>query len=224
MTKSTGTSSLWLRALALAAFLAPAARAQQEYSAAPETHASPPSNALEVALSVGSAQGYSNVNAGGDLGVGADLGVGWRIDRHWMVGGYGTGALYPGTSGSGPSTFGASAGVQANYHFDFSSRPWIGLGAGWRGYWLGTERGTTGYQGLDLARLQVGFDLPINNWFTLAPVFGATLSTFLSEKQPGAASWSNTSSKDLSVFVFAGALARFDFFGGRSGEVALASR
>jgi hypothetical protein len=223
MTKSTETRSRWWWALALAACLAPAARAQQETSAAADTRVSPPSNALEVTLGVGSAQGYSSIDPGGDLGVGTDLGVGWRIDRHWMIGGYGSGAVYPG-KGGGPSTIGAAAGVQANYHFDFSSRPWIGLGTGWRGYWPGTEHGRAGYQGLDLARLQVGFDVPISNSFTLAPVLGATLSTFLAEKQPSATGWSGTSTKELSLFVFAGVLARFDFFGGRPGEVVLASK
>jgi hypothetical protein len=211
-------------ALALAAILAPAARAQQEVSTSVAAPVSPPSNALELTLGVGSAQGYTNVSSGsgGELGVGTDLGIGWRIDRHWMVGGYGSGAVYP--SGFGNTSLGAAAGLQANYHFDFSTRPWLGLGAGWRGYWQGTERGRTGYMGLDLARVQLGFDLPISRSFTLSPVLGATLTTFLTEKQPNAASWSDVGSKDLSLFVFAGALARFDIMGSRPSELILASQ
>jgi hypothetical protein len=221
MTRSTGTSGVWLHALALTALLASAARAEEQaYSTAVQTRPPRPVNALEVTVGLGSAQGYSNLGSGSDLGVGADLGVGWRIDPHWMVGAYGSSALYPAKS-DGPSSLGAAAGVQANYHFDTSIQPWIGLGTGWRGYWLGEKSGRTAYQGLDLARLQVGFDVPINRSLTLAPVLSAALTTFLSKPAaaPGA-----TQVNDLSLFVFFGALARFDLFGGTVSGVELASR
>jgi len=222
MTKPTGSTSRWLGALALAGFLGSAARAEEGYSTTAGTRAAPPSNALEVTVGLGSAQGYGNKTPGGDLGVGTSLGIGWRIDRHWMIGAYGEGAVYGGTSSN--NSLGAAAGVQANYHFDAAIQPWVGLGTGWRAYWLGQEGGRTVYQGLDLMRLQAGFDVPISRSFTLAPVLGATVSTFLSQKAPGASGFTDTGSKDLSVFVFAGALARFDFFGRRSSEVVLASK
>jgi len=222
MTKSIGSGSRWLGALALAGVLASAAHAEEEVAASAGTRAGPPSNALEVTVGLGSAQGYGNT-AGGDLGVGTSLGVGWRIDRHWMIGAYGEGAVYSGTS-SNVSSLGAAAGVQANYHFDAEIQPWVGLGTGWRGFWRGQDDGRTAYQGLDLVRLQAGFDVPISRSFALSPVLGATLSKFLSHSAPDAGGFAGPSSNDLSVFVFAGALARFDFFGRRSSEVVLASK
>jgi hypothetical protein len=221
MTRSRGTSSRWLPALALTALLASAARAEdQSYSANAQTRPTPPANALEVTVGLGSAQGYSNITSGGNLGVGGELGIGWRIDPHWMIGAYGSGALYP-AKANGSSSLGASAGVQANYHFDFSVQPWIGLGTGWRGYWLGEQNGRTSYQGLDLVRLQTGFDIPVSRSVTLAPVLSAGLTTFLSKPAaaPGA-----IEVNDLSLFVFAGALARFDFLGGGPGGPVLASK
>jgi hypothetical protein len=220
MTRSTGVSSRWLRALVLGALLASVARANaQSYSAIAETRPSKPVNALEITAGLGSAQGYSNLNTG-DLGVGADLGIGWRIDPHWMVGTYGTYAIYPKSSG-GPSSLGASAGLQANYHFDLAIQPWVGLGTGWRGYWLGENSGRASYQGLDLVRLQTGFDVPISRSLTLSPVLSAALTTFISKPEvlPGSAQIN-----DLSLFVYVGALARFDLFGGTASGVELASK
>jgi hypothetical protein len=104
-----------------------------------------------------------------------------------MVGVYSSSGLYPSSANNTTWTFGTSAGVQANYHFGTSARPWIGLGTGWHGYWLSQDGGTTAYQGLDLVRLQLGLDVPVTPSFTLAPVLGVTLSTFLSQKTPSGA-------------------------------------
>lgn len=174
-------------------------------------------DALEVAIAVGSAQGYGSAVAGGpslaNPGVGLDLGLGWRIDPRWMVGVYGTASLYPGAAGNTSSTTGISAGVQANYHFSARAGPWIGLGTGWHGYWLSQNDGRIGYQGLDLVRLQAGFDVPVTPTFSLEPVLGLTLTTFLSQKPPSAVAYADVNSKGVSAFVLAGALARFDLFG-----------
>jgi hypothetical protein len=173
------------------------------------------SNALEVAVGLGSAQGYGSVAGSGptlgDLGVGFDASVGWRVSPRWMVGLYSATSVYPATAGS--STWSTSAGVQVNRHFDVTARPWVGLGAGWHGYWLSQSGGTTSYQGLDLARVQVGVQAAVTPAFSLDPFLGVTLSTFLTQKGPAATAFADLTNRAVSVQVMAGLIGRFDLFG-----------
>src|SRR5438552_1640177 len=159
-------------ALALLTLLGSAARAQDSDVAATfNPGESRSTNALEIAIGLGSAQGFGTVVRGGpslgDLGVGADLAIGWRINPRWMVGVYSASGLYPSSASDTTWTFGTSAGVQANYHFGTQRSPWIGLGTGWHGYWLAKDGGTTAYQGLDLVRLQLGLDVPVTPTLTV---------------------------------------------------------
>jgi hypothetical protein len=210
-------ASLFLAAAALALFASPARAQENGVSAIASSRETRETNALELSVGLGSAQGFGSLSSGGpnlgDLGVGVDLGVGWRINPRWMVGAYSSTGAYPRSPSSGESTFGTSAGLQANYHFASSSRPWVGLGAGWHGYWLSQGGGKNSYQGLDLARLQVGFDVAVTPSFSLEPVIGVTLSTFLSQRPAASSSFADVGSKSVSVFFLAGALARFDLFG-----------
>jgi len=222
-TTARGTAAVVLAAMAL---LAKPTRAQEGSVSVPfaarESHET---NALEIALGLGSAQGYGKTESNGptldNLGVGADVSVGWRINPRWMVGAYGSSALYATQSGD-VSTLGASAGVQANYHFASAVRPWVGVGAGWHGYWISHDGVRSSYQGVDLARLQLGVEVPLTPSFSLEPFLGVTLATFAAQKAPAGAA-SDDRSRSLSVFVLAGAMARFDLFGHAAREaVALA--
>ena len=213
--------------LAAEALLAPSARAQEDSVAIPITaRESHETNALEIAVGLGSAQGYGNTESGGprldDMGVGADVSVGWRINPRWMVGAYSSSALYPG-SRTAVSTLGSSAGLQANYHFASALRPWVGVGAGWHGYWISHDGVRSSYQGVDLARLQVGLGVPVTPSFSLDPMLAVTLSTFATQKAPAGAA-SDARSSSLSVFVLVGVLARFDLFGHAVNEPVVLTR
>jgi hypothetical protein len=214
--------------LAAVALLAPSARAQQGSVSVPlNARESNETNALEIAVGLGSAQGYGNTESGGpsldNLGVGVDVSVGWRINPRWMVGAYSSSALYPTWVGSAIPTLGTSAGLQANYHFASALRPWVGVGAGWHGYWISHNGVRSSYQGVDLARLQLGLDVPVTPSFSLEPLLGVTLSTFATQKAPAGAA-TDARSSSLSVFVLAGVLARFDLFGHDANEPLVLTR
>ena len=189
--------------LAAAALLASAARAQEGGFSAPlTTRESRQTNALEIAVGLGSAEGFGKTESGGPsldtMGLGADVSVGWRINPRWMVGAYSSSALYSAPGGAS-STLGTSAGVQAQYHFG-PGGPWVGVGAGWHGYWISHDGVRSSYQGVDLARLQLGLEVPITPSFSLEPMLGVTLTTFATQKAPAGAA-SDASSGSLSAFV-----------------------
>ena len=91
------------------------------------------------------------------------------------------------------------------------------------GYWISRDGVRSSYQGVDLARLQLGVDMPLTPSFSLEPVLGVTLSTFATHKSPSGAA-SDARSSSLSVFVLAGVLARFDLFGNGAGESLVLAR
>src|SRR5438477_3405348 len=138
--------------LAAGTLLAPSVRAQEDDVSVPiATRESHETNALEIAVGLGSANGFGPVVSRGpsldSQGVGLDVAAGWRINPRWMVGVYSASGLYASSSNSAANTLGTSAGVQVNYHFAVAGKPWIGLGAGWHGYWLSQDSGRTAYQG-----------------------------------------------------------------------------
>jgi hypothetical protein len=212
-------------AAAVALLFASAARAQEVsiFASPVESRAT---NALEIKLGLGSAQGYGKAeSAGPDLGTfgaGAELAIGWRINRRWMVGAYNSSALYPGQVGAGAMTLGVAAGLQATRHFGSGFGPWVGLGAGWHGYWISHDGARSAYSGVDLARLQVGWEVPVSPTFSLEPVVGVTLATFGTQRASRGAA-ADDRSGSLSVFVLAGALARFDVFGSGGEPLVLAA-
>jgi hypothetical protein len=130
------------------------------------------SNSFELGLGVGYSQGLGDVgtnvpsltNTGGP-GISGELDLGWRIDPHWLVGVYGTAAwLSTGDASNGANNnWTATAGIQGNYHFLPGTQfdPWVGLGAGWRGYWVNHDGSRDSRHGIDFARVQVGVDVPL---------------------------------------------------------------
>ena len=68
--------------------------------------------------------------------------------------------------------------------------------------------------GFDMLRLQVGLEPAMWSGVTLSPVVGASLTTFLWQKAPGASDFSSVSDPRLSVFLFAGFRGGFDVLGG----------
>jgi hypothetical protein len=224
LTKKVGVGLAGLT-LSLAS-VAWADEAVQVSAPAPETTAGL-NNALEIGIGAGYAHGVGDVGSGvpsltdsGGPGTSLELDIGWRIDPHFLVGVYGTGAWFStgDHSGNARNNWSATAGVQGNYHFLPGERmdPWVALGAGWRGYWVNRPEGRDSRQGLDLARVQVGVDFPVANGITIAPFVGATGTLFLSQQLAQESSYSDIQDRKLSFFLNGGVMGRFDLFGSSS--------
>ena len=186
-----------------------------------------PDHAWEIGLGLGYSQGVGDIGGSSpaltDLAHGGgeiQLNLGYRINPNWMVGVYGTAGKYSlgNLTPSDSDVWSASAGVQANYHLLPRERwdPWIGLGSGWRGHFIGKPQGTDSRQGLDLARLQLGVDYRVSRELSVAPYLGASATLFLTQQLAQQSSFSNISDPKVNLFFFGGLMGRFDFLGGSS--------
>lgn len=199
-------------------------------------------HAIEISLGTGYAQAFGKVGNGipqlndvGQAGGALQVAVGYRVLPQLTLGVYGSGSAFSrgDLSDSSTNMYSASAGVQADWHFLPSGErfdPWVGVGAGWRGYWLHSDSvvpgrlvaGTTSLQGLQLAKLQLGVDYRVAPAIAISPVIGADLSMFLTESPAGANGYSNIDSPQVNTFVFAGLLGRFDIATGSQGRASVA--
>jgi hypothetical protein len=181
-------------------------------------------NALELGVGLGYTQGVGAVGANvpsltnsGGPGTSVEVDVGWRIDPHFLVGVYGTGAwLSTGDApGNANNNWTATAGVQGNYHIlpGESFDPWIGLGAGWRGYWVNRPEGRDSRHGIDFARVQVGVDVPVTQGVSISPFIGASAGLFLTQQLAQESSFSDIQDRKVNVFFNAGVIGRFDLLG-----------
>lgn len=186
-------------------------------------------NAFEIGLGAGYSQGVGNVGDNvrsltdiGGPGVSGELDLGWRINPNWLVGAYGTAAwLSTGNApGNATNNWTATAGVQGNYHFlpGENLDPWIGLGSGWRGYFVNRPEGRESRHGLDVARLQVGLDIPVTTGVTISPFVGATATVFLTQQLPQQTSFTNIPNPNANVFFNAGVMGHFDVLGSTSSK------
>jgi len=219
---------LWMTTLLAAS--APAL-AQEEGAAVTATASdrslAAPDRAWEIGLGFGYSQGVGDIggssptltdltHGGGEI----QLNIGYRINPNWLVGVYGTGGKYSlgNLTPSDSDVWSASAGVQANYHLLPGERwdPWVGLGSGWRGHWIGKPQGTDSRHGLDLARLQVGVDYRVTRQLSVAPYLGASATIFLTQQLAQQSSFSNISDPNVNLFFFGGVMGRFDFLSGAS--------
>ena len=181
-------------------------------------------NAFEIGIGAGYSQGVGDVGKNvpsltdsGGAGTSLELDLGWRIDPHFLVGIYGTGAWF--STGDAPgnafNNWSATAGVQGAYHFlpGENLDPWISLGTGWRGYWVNRPEGRDSRHGLDLARLQVGLDVPVTNGVAVSPFVGASATLFLTQQLAQETSFTDIQDRKVNVFLNAGVLGRFDLLG-----------
>jgi hypothetical protein len=185
------------------------------------------SNALEIGVATGYAQGGGKL--GGSMGslediagpgAAVEVDLGYRIIPELSIGAYGTFSKYQHGDSIASSTdvLGATAGLQAAYHFraDHAVDPWVSLGAGWKGLWLNPSDGkVTSLQGFELARLQVGVDYRLSKDIAIAPVIGGSLSTFVSQDSPMTTDYTEISDKKVNFTGFAGLSGRFDLGGTR---------
>lgn len=180
--------------------------------------------ALEATVGLGFDRGFGSVGDGiprlqdtGAAGSAMELGVGWRIEPHFTVGVYGGGSVHAAGKAvpGGARGYGASAGFAVSYHGQPGARvdPWIGLGVGWRGYWVERDAGTDVLAGIDVTRIQAGVDYAMSDRMSVSPVLGVSLTRFQSRKAAGDASYQDIAAPRTAAFVFAGVLARFEVVG-----------
>ena len=196
----------------------------------------PATNALELTIGTGYAQGFGDIGANrpnltdvGQPGGAVQVGVGYRMIPELTLGIYGAGSMFSRGDQVDNSTnlYSAAAGAQADWHFLPSGHefdPWVSLGTGWRGYWIHGDQGTTSLQGLELAKLQLGVDYRVARAVAVSPVIGADLSMFLSESPPASQSFSNITDPKVNTFVFAGLMGRFDIPVGSESSSQVAAR
>jgi hypothetical protein len=180
--------------------------------------------ALEVTVGFGYDQGFGFVGDGiprlqdtGAAGGAVELGVGWRIEPHFTVGVYGSGSAHAAGDAvpSGARAYGATAGFMVSYHGRPSARldPWLGVGLGWRAYWVEGARGGDVLAGLDLPRIQVGVDYGLGDRMSVSPVLGVSLAQFVSHKPGAGSAYRDVTDSRKAAFVFGGVLGRFEAFG-----------
>ena len=186
-----------------------------------------PKNALELNIGQGFSQGFGEPASQSESlaelsrgGMSLQLGIGYRLNPHWMIGSYAEGSRYFKKSGApdGTVAYGAGFGMQVQYHvLPFSQiDPWIGLGGGWRGYWL--DVGNAGHEslyGFDIVRLRIGADYKLGPSTSIGPMLGATMTVFDSVRTLESASNESTKNPEISTFVFAGFQGRFEIGGQR---------
>jgi hypothetical protein len=188
----------------------------------------PISNALEIAIGGAYMQGAGDIGAGmasvEDLqrgGGGAELQLGYRLTPNWTIGGYATLSGYDVGRRAAPSTdlvVGSTLGVKVDYHYRpaASADPWISVGTGWRGMWLGNDAGTeVALQGIELTRIQAGIDYRFSPSFALTPYIGAGASIFLQKDDMNTKGYESISGKELNWSFTGGLMARFDVLGTR---------
>lgn len=191
-----------------------------------------PSEALELKLGTGYAQGFGSVAPARPLSdvVGAGLAVNADIDYRltpWLSLGF-EGQYQQFTSEQNSAARGAALDFAATYHFQPIARgdPWVRLGSGYRWLWENNPQGATGSwaerNGFDLLTAKFGYDVRSSEDVALGPLVGAGLTTFVWEQFSGSG-MHLLSSVQVGTFLFAGLQARFDIGGSRGGGAERAS-
>ena len=208
-------------------FDAASARGQDDSpeASSPVWPATAPARAVELNVGWGYNQGFGNISENeGDLedeatsGTALSFGLGYRLSPSWMIGGYGEGAFYRPDQGSmlDHTHYGASTGVQVQYHLSPFDKldPWIGLGSGFRSYFVDSRtQGRKTLLGVDLMRAQIGVAYRMSHAWAVTPVVGASLTEFFSSHATGEAGFQSIDEPRPTTFLFAGMLNRFDFGG-----------
>ena len=147
-----------------------------------------------------------------------EVDLGYRIIPQLTVGAYGafSKSQHGDLIDSNTGVLGATAGVQAAWHFrpHVSIDPWVSLGGGWRALWLDPGAGkVTSLQGFDLARLQLGVDYRVTKEIAISPVIGGSVSMFVSQDSPMTTRYTEIADKQVNFTGFVGLSGRFDFGG-----------
>ncbi len=78
---------------------------------------------------------------------------------------------------------------------------------------MNRPEGRDSRHGIDLARVQVGVDVPVAAGITISPFVGATATLFLIQQLSSETSFSDIQGRKVNVFLNAGLLGRFDVLG-----------
>ncbi|MBV9949714.1 MAG: hypothetical protein JOZ69_22930, partial [Myxococcales bacterium] len=169
-------------------------RKDQPSKGAPESRDLPAADrAVELTIGTGYAQGFGEIGAQqasftdfAEAGGAVQIGAGYRLLSPLTLGVYGSGSVFArgGSADASAKLYSATAGVQGDYHLRPAGSdwdPWVSLGTGWRGYWIGADQGTTSLHGWEIARLQLGVDYRVDPAVAISPVIGADLTAFFTE-------------------------------------------
>ncbi len=183
-----------------------------------------PSNAFEIQVTSGYAQGFGpRIPARGNLpstsldrpGMGAGLGLAYRATPHASVGLVGTYSMQD--SAGGAQLRNATTSIDATYHANPFQRldPFLSLGTGYRMMWDKPSNGRETFaHGFQLARAAVGVDVRLNKDIAIAPTIGGDLDMFLWRSGTGA-STATIQNPKVNGYLFAGVSGRFDLGGRR---------
>lgn len=183
-----------------------------------------PSRAFELGVSAGFTQGFGDVSRTTRLselardGAAIQLDLGYRVSPRFLIGVYGEAAGYQrgDWDSEHTDTAGAAAGVQAQLHYAPFQKvdPWLGVGFGWRGLWQTKDDSVRrSLQGFDALRVQAGIDYRLSRQISISPVLGLSVSRFVAEKKAERDDFTEIKSPRDNVFLFFGAMGRFDFGG-----------
>ncbi|MBI2393900.1 MAG: hypothetical protein HYV09_30290 [Deltaproteobacteria bacterium] len=193
-----------------------------------------PARAAEIGIGLGYAQPTGDLTlrtgdrasnfarAGGQI----DGEIGYRIDPRWLIGVYGGYGQFHAPGGTAQDIVATvNAGVQAQVHVNPHRRvdPWVGFGAGWRGFFINPENSATrALHGLQIARVRFGVDYRVSDGVALGPAVGMDATMFTTEVRSGEGPTFESLGRErytLTPFFFGGIVGRFDIGGRRdSGE------
>lgn len=229
---------LGMASAALALACAGSAFAQEYAQTAPESDTgymrSPvraPENALEIGVNAGYSQGFGNLEQGEAIGNTADAGasIGLNLDYRATPGfSVGADASYQmfdadDSLRGGTDIRGMTAGVHGTFHFAPYERvdPHLTIGTGYRLLWEAPDGPNNNIltHGFDLAKLNVGLDVRVNDSVAVGPMVGADLTMFTWRNPEGSAGDSQIEDMGLSTFVYAGVQGRFDVGGERKTKI-----
>jgi hypothetical protein len=188
-----------------------------------------PQGALELTLGNGYSQGFGSPDSRTQTltdqtrgGLSTQLGINLRLTPRWAVGSYFEGSRYFAAGGQPDGTvgYGAAFGMQVQWHLAPFSRidPWLGLGTGWRGYWLDLPEGHESLHGYDVLRLRLGADYKLGPSTSVGPMLGATLTLFDTRRDAVTEETRSTRDPEVTAFLFAGIQGRFAIGGDRVSE------
>jgi hypothetical protein len=183
--------------------------------------------AIELQLNTGYAQTFGpslDVNLAPDRnisggGLGAGLGIAYRANPFFSFGLTGGYSQVGGEEDA--SIRGATVGVDATVHTTPYSRldPFISMGSGYKAAWSSaTGRDDITFHGFQIARINVGLDVRVNDSIAVAPMVGGDLSTFMWRNEDGGGN-ERIENMRVNPSVFAGVNGRFDLGGARVREV-----
>jgi outer membrane protein W len=192
-----------------------------------------PSNAFEIQVSTGYAQGFGPQISTRGLpsttldrpGMGAGLGLAYRATPNSSVGLVGSYTMQD-TAG-GAELRGATASLDATYHANPFQRldPFLSIGTGYRMLWdsPADNAADTFTHGFQLARAAIGVDVRVSKDIAIAPTLGGDVNMFLWRNATGG-SMQTIANPKVNAYLFAGVAGRFDMGGNRVAPTPLIGR